>query len=94
MSVGWAAISEHGDWTAIPRFRENPTRRHTIEAAEEMREYCDWGWGDEFRNLVRAMEPIRVHHTTGEEARDASDGEWDDFYQETADGELLAWCVR
>ncbi len=92
----WTAQSEMGDWTAIPRISEEPTNREKLQAACEMREYVGWGWSgcSEFIELVRVMEPIRIHHTAGEEALDRSDGEWNDYYEETDDGELLGWVVR
>jgi len=96
MRADWVAQSEAGDWTAIPRESENPTRRERIEAAVRMREFVGYGWecGDEFRELVRDMEPIMVTHFTGEAALDESEGAFTEFWAERDDSPIKAWCVQ
>lgn len=98
MDKNWVATSEWGDWTAIARFVENPTRRDTIEAASEMSEYAGWGQpdgdGPEFRDLVRCMEPVMVTHHTGQEALDVSNGEYEEYWEEDENGTIMAWVVR
>ena len=97
----WTAQSEDGCWTVIPRTQENPTRRNRIEAAEDMRDAVGWGY-DSFRDfidLVNALEPIKVIHYTGVSAREmAAESGFsdvvDDWWEESDNGNVLAWCVR
>jgi hypothetical protein len=96
MDKNWVAQNEQTGWVAIPRLQENPTRRDTIEAAYEIREYVGWGYHsyEDFSTLVRAIEPIRVSYYVGEAALEASEGEYEsEFWREEETGSILAWCI-